>query len=646
MESDFNIFRLFRGGKNEFRPYYEKENSFHRLLVIHSIAAFIITPIYSLFVYYSDVPFVYFYLGLSYTALFPIYLLICRFVPFFYDKLIHFFIIHLFGMTFVAFNSLLENNYELKELFCFYGLYSVTIIVMQRWYPAVLYNLFTLSLVIYGFQVVEIVDVSKELILGVFIVLVLSSTVVLFARQRMINAVEDYSQYLRRIMNNPGSGYILFNLTKGMSIIDFNGEAAKLLTVQDPTNDSVANQLLEYLSKEDRDLIKNLKVGRKFVKTINYVRFNRTAYVELSINILSLKNGFYWLCRINDVTDEINKREELELNEKKYRNLYYKNKAGVFTTNRESTIINGNDAFFEMLEGTVGMGDALFTDKQLDEWEFIIESLGEKESIQSYQTQFVLQNKSQKTFIFSWYLDAQTNYIEGSVIDLTTIQRASQALKQSEEKYRLIYEESNDVILLLDGDKIINVNRRAVQLFGKPEEALLDNSLFNLSIDRSPESRTRYNDFLERLNNMRTTKFDWLFDGNGRVVEAEVSLIEIVMGDQLYYQCVIHDSTEQNKNLREIDQNRRNLENILENNPEGILIVRDGKVMYRNSEIVRVLGKRFSLNKLFVGDDQERFNQQLDIQRESGTRENVQLELIGRAGKTLFGRCNARFYHL
>lgn len=545
MGSEFNIFRLFRSGKNDFRPYYEKENSFHRLLIIHSIAAFIIAPIYCLFLYQSDVPEVYFYLGLSYTAMFPIYLIICRFIPYFYDKLIYFFIIHLFGMTLFAYNSLLQSQYEQIELFCFYALYSLTILVMQRWYPALLYNIFVLSLVIYGFQTVDHAGISEDLVLGLFIVLILSSTVVLYARQRMMNAVEDYSQYLKRIMNNPGSGYILFHVSKEIRIIDFNSEAAKLLNIDKADNTLVKEKLFDYLTPEDHKKVENLKVGRKFTKNISYTNFNRKRYVELSINILSMKNGFYWLCRINDVTDEINKREELELNEKKYRNLYYKNKAGVFTTDRKSRIINGNDAFFEMFEQTVAMGDLLFSIDQHNEWEFILESLGEKESIQSYQTEFELSNGAQKTFIFSWYFDSQTDFIEGSVIDLTTIQRATQALKQSEEKYRLIYEESNDVILLLDDDKIINVNRRAVQLFGKPEEDLMNTPLFDLSIDTSSESYREYFGYRDRLQNMRSTKFNWLFDGNGRRVEAEVSLIEIVLGDKLFYQCVIHDRTEQ-----------------------------------------------------------------------------------------------------
>lgn len=631
MSNKLNFFRIFHGIENEFRPYYEKENNLYRLIIIHSFAAFIITPIFSYIIHQTDVPQVYFYLGLSYTILLPVYILLCWFIPFLRDKLIYFFIAHLFGMTIVAFNSLLENQFDLTELFCFYGLYAVSVVVIQRWYPALLYNIFIFTLIFYGLETVNDIEVSKGLIYALFIVLILSSTVVLYSRQRMVNSVEDHAEYLKRIMNNPGTGYVLFDFLRSKKIIDFNTEAARLLNAKEDHSEEVMKQLFHFFNTEDQEQIKKLKLGRKYIKTINYTMYNRQVYVELSVNILSLKNGFYWLCRVTDVTDEISKREELELNERKYRNLYYRNKAGVFTIDQKAKIVNGNDAFFEMFEGTVRMGDYLFSLEQSDEWTFILESLGTKESIQNYQTQFTLTNGSQKSFIFSWYVDSLTNAIEGSVIDLTTIQKASQALRQSEQKYRLIFEESNDVILLLEDDKITDVNRRAIQLFGRPERELIGTKLFDLSVDLTEESKKRYDQNYEQLSNIRSTKFEWEFNGNSRVVEAEVSLIEIILGNKLYYQCVIHDNTEKNINLRKIEQNRRNLENILENNPEGILILREKEVLYRNSEIDSILGKKVNIDKLFIKEDQQRFNQLYSLQLDSGLRQNLQLELIGKS---------------
>src|SRR5690606_38630624 len=120
------------------------------------------------------------------------------------------------------------------------------------------------------------------------------------------------------------------------------------------------------------------------------------------------------------------------------------NKAGVFTLNNKGELLQRNYSFIEMFEDSFQIGDKLFDNKLNDEWEYILDSLNHDESYKNYQTQFILKNGKEKNVVFSWYLDISTGNIEGSVIDLTSIQKTSQALKQSEEKYRLIYEETND----------------------------------------------------------------------------------------------------------------------------------------------------------------------------------------------------------
>ena len=177
-------------------------------------------------------------------------------------------------------------------------------------------------------------------------------------------------------------------------------------------------------------------------------------------------------------------------NKKAY--LYFKNKAGVFTLNNESRIIDGNESFFVIFERTIEKGTILFTEKYFNDWELITQSINDTGSLQNYQTVYVLSNGVEKTLIFSLYLDESTNYIEGSVIDLTHLQKASKAIKQSEEKYRLIFEESNDAILLLLGDLIIDANRKAISLFNSPNNDLFSKKLFDLSEQLDGDSQKKY----------------------------------------------------------------------------------------------------------------------------------------------------------
>lgn len=628
-----NIIRFFKRKEEEFKPYYEKENSFRRLIVIHSIAAFLITPAFTLLIYPTEIPRVYVYLGISYTLLFPVYSSICWFVKFFRDKLIYFFVIHLFGMTFFAFLSLLINNFELTELFCFYALFAVTTVVMQRWYPLLLYHVFVICLVLYGLNKTDDIHISKGLFIGFMAVIILSSTLVLYARQKMINAVEDYSEYLKSIINNPDTGYILFDMKNERKIMDFNLEAAKIFNQKNATLESLKEGFFENFDENEIKALSALKIGTKFKKTLNF-RKNPTSkdrYMEFKITITPLKNGNYWLAKISDVTDQINKRIELENSEKKFRNLYNRNKAGVFTINQESEIVDGNEAFFEMVSGTIGQGDKLFGINNQEEWNFIINRLRNNESLKNFQTQIQLSNGIFKTFIFSWYLDNQTQLVEGSVIDVTSIQKATEALKQSEEKYRLIFEESNDAILLIENDSIIEVNRRAVQLFGLSEKLMIGKNLYDLTADKNVERERKYRNYKLKLSKSRSVKFEWEFGDEDRIIEADVSIIEIMLGQKQYLQCVIHDRTDQNKYLRTIEQNKRNLENILENNPEGILIIKDTEVLFKNREIANLFGEDIKdLEDLFMKTDKIKFDRYYLKHKEKRNHYNFELNLINK----------------
>lgn len=626
--SKLKIWKLINKSEGRFRPYFEGENNLGRLVRIQLFATLLIAPTYSLLVYSTDIPKIYFWLGVTYSICMSVYILLCTLIPFLKNKLIVFFIAHLFVMTLFALFSLLNNGITEVEYLCFFALYSLSIFIIQRWYPAVLYNIFVLVLLIYAFHKTPDAEMNSTLAYGLFAALAMSSTVTLFSRDKMINQIEDYSDYLKRIINNPGSGYILFDFDKHTpNILDYNTEALKEFGIQSETKDALEYQFFSYFKTYDREKIQQLKFGSKYLKTIRTFSVKKNV-LEVHVIKLKLKNGTYWLAKINNVSEEIKKIQELEINEKKYRNLYYRNKAGVFTMDKDSMIINGNTSFFTMLENTVKIGEKLFSKDRSSDWSLVLNTLDKKESVQNYQTQLELKNNQQKTLIFSWYLDAQTGYIEGSVIDLTHIQKASQALRQSEQKYRSIYEESNDAILILDDDQIVDVNRRAIQLFGKSEKDLLKSTFFGLSSDKSSKNKVTYSGLRKKLINIRSIKFDWEFDGKSKVVEGEVSFIEIQLEDKLYYQCVIHDQTELNTTIRSIEQNRKNLENILENNPEGILIVHEDEVLYRNSELHKILGDNFSIDALFYKEGQLFFDKCLELHRTSGNHQNIQLDLI------------------
>ena len=539
-----NIQQFFNQKTSGFRPYYDHENRFGRIAFIHSVGAFIIAPIFTYAMYRSNAPEIYMDLGLIYMYTFPLYLLISWFIPYMKDKLVYLVILHVFVSTYFSYTSLGELDFSSTAIFYFFAVYAISSIVIQRLYPAILYHVFVIILLLNSHDALDQSEISPFIVVGLFLVLGIASSFVIYVRRRLIITIEDYSEYLKKIMNNPGSGYVLVDLNKTPTVLDFNTEALRVLDIEES---SMHNDFFNHLDDDEINNIRNLKIGNRYIKNIEFSKFNNRHFIELKIVILPLKNNLFWLVNINDVTLEVHKREELELKEKRYRNLYFRNKAGVFTLDQKTKIIDGNESVFKMLEGTLDKGDRLFGLNLQVDWDLILESLQASEKVNNYQTQYTLLTGIKKTFIFSWYIDEQTGYIEGSVIDLTSKEKASQALKQSEQKYRLIYEESNDAIMLLDGDDLIDVNRKAEELFGVSRKQLLEKKLFELSHDQSIKYQKNYRFEKAKLAKSRNIRFNWLFEGAEYVIEGEVSLIEVMIDNKLYYQCVIHDQTEQNK---------------------------------------------------------------------------------------------------
>lgn len=538
---------FFQNESPNFRLFYDHENDFFRIATGQFFAALIVSPLYAYIMYRSDAPSVYIYNGIIYSLSWPILTAVFYFVKSLRSWLMYAFIFEFFVLTLLAFSQLLNVSFDQREFIFFFSFYIICSISIQRLYPAIVYQLSVLGLLLANHELIEQGKMEPFLIVGLFFIVGLTMTTVVYLRRQLLYSIQNYISYLRRIMNNPDSGYLLFRAERKV-IVDSNDEVARIFNIEP---EQLSSTFFGFFTDSEYQELLHLKQGHSFKKQLSIPRFQSRIYIEIKVATIQVESDKLFLATIGNITDEVLKREELQLKEKRYRNLYFRNRAGVFTLNNQTQIIEGNDAFFKMFENSLEKGDLLFEPGDYTDWQLILEGLRSSKKTQSYQTQYTLKSGSRKTFVFSWYIDEQTGYIEGSVIDLTTIEKATQALKESEEKYRSIYEESNDAIVLLDGDRIVDANKKTEELFGLSNGELLTRNLFDLSFDSDVNLEKKYHREKARLASSRSIRFNWLFDGAENVTEAEVSLIEVMIGNKMFYQCVIHDVTEQNKLAKE-----------------------------------------------------------------------------------------------
>lgn len=285
-------------------PFYKKDNG---LMRIHAFAAIVICPLFALFAHFTTIPIAYTYFSLSYTFLFPVYVLICYKIPIFKKRLVFFIYTHLYCITIVAFYNFYSLDYPVEHLFYFSFIYILNLFTSQRIVTTMLYVLLVGGLFLLGFTVKYPQSFSVSIVISFYVLSAAASFLVLFSQQRLMQSIENYADYFKKIIDNPGIGFMLF-LRQGHHniLIDYNNQASQLLG----KNNSELDQIFSEFTPIDFCEIDKLRLGEKYTKSISAsYPGSYQVHLDLDISIIQLKNGFYHLIHIIDNTAKNNERE-------------------------------------------------------------------------------------------------------------------------------------------------------------------------------------------------------------------------------------------------------------------------------------------------------------------------------------------------
>ncbi len=125
------------------------------------------------------------------------------------------------------------------------------------------------------------------------------------------------------------------------------------------------------------------------------------------------------------------------------------------------------------------------------------------------------------------------------------------ALKESEEKYRGVFEESTDVIYISTEDgKLVDINKAAEKLFGYTREELLKMNVENLYVDKS--DRERFKREISQKGFVKDYEVK-LRRKDGKVIHCLLSTSMIKKNGKVFYQGIIRDITQIKEARRQLD---------------------------------------------------------------------------------------------
>jgi len=150
----------------------------------------------------------------------------------------------------------------------------------------------------------------------------------------------------------------------------------------------------------------------------------------------------------------------------------------------------------------------------------------------------------------------------------TLTKEKRQELTLSEDKYKGLFENSNDGIIILKAPslEILDINREVVNSLGYSKEELIGKEIFILF---KPENRGKVEDYFTVVEEKGVSREDELSlrKKDGSLLEVDLSTNRIDLGEGSFYQMIFHDLTQQRKLEKKIRESKRNLEAIF----DGIL---------------------------------------------------------------------------
>gem|GEM_PF-150514 len=191
-------------------------------------------------------------------------------------------------------------------------------------------------------------------------------------------------------------------------------------------------------------------------------------------------------------------------------------------------------------------------------------------------------------------VDGQVISVVGSINDITQRRQAEKMLKESEEKFRSLFDFSLDTILLMEGEIVVQCNIAALKVFGCDFDQIIGHPIRKFSPERQPfgeNSEILAKEIIEAANLGIAQNFEWLHQRADKTpFYADVSLNRIEVQGKFVIQAIVRDITA--KKLA--DFKLKMLWSAIEQSPASVVITDpEGKIEYVNPGFLTSTGYTF-----------------------------------------------------
>lgn len=175
--------------------------------------------------------------------------------------------------------------------------------------------------------------------------------------------------------------------------------------------------------------------------------------------------------------------------------------------------------------------------------------------------------------------------------------RAVEALRESEERYRILVENAPEAIVVLDveTEKFVDCNENALRLFQVSRATLHRQGPANLSPPQQPDGRssdTASREQVEKALAGGAPRFDWVCrNSNGVDFDCEVQLVRLPSPSQQLVRGSIVDITDRKRAEFALRESEARYRGLVDNMTYGIYwVTTEGELLHANPALAQMLG--------------------------------------------------------
>ena len=317
---------------------------------------------------------------------------------------------------------------------------------------------------------------------------------------------------------------------------------------------------------------------------------------------LKLGNKDVFSIIVHDVTQRIEAENNLFLSEKRYREYFEKDISGVYTTTPEGKLIDCNNAFANMLGYTVDEIKQIHTSIHYSKKDLrnkIIDKLEKHKSLFNIEIELITKDGGKIHCIenVTGIFDNNNKLVQfqGYIIDISKRKKAENALKESEARFKRLFEDLGDAVYVTklggeDKGDILEVNATAVKQSGYSKKELLQmNIIEDLFVEGSGEMDNNALD-LRLQENEIVTFIEKKRRKDGSEYWTEVTVTPIEFNGPPASLAINRDITNRILASEALEESEKKFRDLFEQSGDAFLIIKNRNFIDCNKAVVEMLG--------------------------------------------------------